>query len=251
MVHLRETYRAKPGRTDALARVLSDRLIPACVKHGAALIGWWVAPADGEMVIIWDCPQLAEHRRIIAEARRDPLWPEDGWTDELVETRREEVLEPMDRYGPPRHTLAVSGFIADGEGRVLLVRTRLRSDTWELPGGQVEAGEDPVTALVREIREETGIEAEIQGLTGVYYSTARGRVCNLVFRGVAVGGRLSSSPETLEAAFVQLRADTVSQWVTRPHFQVRVTDALGAHTLPYETYRLRPYARLLRLSGQH
>lgn len=36
-------------------------------------------------------------------------------------------------------------------------------DVWDLPGGHVEPGEGPRTALVRELHEELGIHAEVTG----------------------------------------------------------------------------------------
>ncbi|PZO05195.1 MAG: phosphohydrolase [Alphaproteobacteria bacterium] len=52
---------------------------------------------------------------------------------------------------------------------VLLIRrgTPPRLGEWSLPGGRIEPGEKAVDAASRELREETGVEAEMQGLIDV------------------------------------------------------------------------------------
>lgn len=58
----------------------------------------------------------------------------------------------------------VAGVIADPRGRILLARRTVGRDLaglWEFPGGKVDPGETPEQALVRELREELGIEAEL------------------------------------------------------------------------------------------
>jgi 8-oxo-dGTP diphosphatase len=58
----------------------------------------------------------------------------------------------------------VAGLITDARGRILLARRTEGRDLaglWEFPGGKVEIGESPEAALVRELREELGIEVEI------------------------------------------------------------------------------------------
>lgn len=52
---------------------------------------------------------------------------------------------------------------------VLLIRrgTPPRQGEWSLPGGRIEPGERAMDAALRELREETGVEAEITGLIDV------------------------------------------------------------------------------------
>ena len=67
---------------------------------------------------------------------------------------------------------ATSGVIlGDADGRILLIR-RTHEDTWGIPGGGVEPGESWTEAALRECREETGWEARIDGLLGIYSDPA-------------------------------------------------------------------------------
>ncbi len=56
-----------------------------------------------------------------------------------------------------------AGVLIDSTGRILLAQRppgKHLAGLWEFPGGKCEAGEDAAQALVRELREELGIEAE-------------------------------------------------------------------------------------------
>lgn len=61
--------------------------------------------------------------------------------------------------------LTVRGVIKNDNDDILVVKRHPKSRTdpemWELPGGKVEKGEDFDVALVREIKEETGLDVEI------------------------------------------------------------------------------------------
>ena len=61
----------------------------------------------------------------------------------------------------PVWPVSIKGVCLVGTKVVLLKNER---DEWELPGGRLEAGEDPVLCLKRELEEELGIAAEIGDL---------------------------------------------------------------------------------------
>lgn len=68
-----------------------------------------------------------------------------------------------------RGPIVAAGVVCFRGGDVLLIRRGAppREGEWSLPGGRIEWGERAANAALRELREETGCEAEIAGLIDV------------------------------------------------------------------------------------
>lgn len=89
------------------------------------------------------------------------------------------------------------------ENAVLLIK-REDFEVWGLPGGEIEIGETPAQAAVREVFEETGLRVKLTRLVGLYTKPQWITVnsSNVVFAGEVIAGELSSSSsETLNVAF--------------------------------------------------
>ena len=117
-----------------------------------------------------------------------------------------------DPAAPKANTLVPGGsaLVTDETGGVLLQR-RADSGNWALPGGTMDIGETLGQCIVREVKEETGLDIVITGLLGIYTDPAHviayadGEVrqeFNITYLGRVVGGAIALSDESTEVRFV-------------------------------------------------
>jgi ADP-ribose pyrophosphatase YjhB (NUDIX family) len=92
----------------------------------------------------------------------------------LVETTTErgdpgmsEAKSPHGQAGWPR-CAASAAIFRDGEVLLIERGKGALKGLWSLPGGHIEPGETAYSAALRELREETGVEAEIAGLLDLH-----------------------------------------------------------------------------------
>jgi 8-oxo-dGTP diphosphatase len=143
----------------------------------------------------------------------------------------------------PGHVVAVTGFVRDEAEQVLLVRVRDRG--WEMPGGQVELGEDLPSALAREVDEECGCRVKVERLIGVYSKLTEPSMVLLLFRCTYLSGDAQPREEAVPEAGWFSPKDAARLVAGSPSAQ-RLADALAFDgELVYRVYRVRPYEPLL------
>lgn len=123
--------------------------------------------------------------------------------------RRDYYRDPA---APKANSLVPGGsaLVVDAAGWILLQR-RADSGNWALPGGTMDIGETLDQCVVREVKEETGLDIEVTGLLGVYtdpqhvIAYADGEVrqeFTVVYYGRIVGGEIAVSDESTEVRFI-------------------------------------------------
>jgi 8-oxo-dGTP pyrophosphatase MutT (NUDIX family) len=104
----------------------------------------------------------------------------------------------------PRFLIGVMALIRDEQGRVLILEhTYRREHPWGLPGGYLQAREEPTQGLAREVEEETGLQVEVGELlaAGLY----RDDQLDLLYRAQVVGGAYHLTPEVKAWRFADER----------------------------------------------
>ncbi len=95
--------------------------------------------------------------------------------------------------------IGVFALIFDENQRILLAHRR-DIDWWNIPGGGMEYGETLDDAVCREVREETGLEVEVERLVGVYSKPQKQEVV-LTFCCHVIGGVLTETEESRECRY--------------------------------------------------
>lgn len=86
------------------------------------------------------------------------------------------------------------------EGKLLLLKRAHEpfKGQWVLPGGYVEHDEDPKTTIIRETKEETGLDIAVLGVIYTYLidNDPRGNSIDIVFKGKITGGEVKLREHT-------------------------------------------------------
>lgn len=125
-----------------------------------------------------------------------------------------------------RHRIGVFATVCDDLGRVLLAHRR-DCDFWCQPGGDLEAGESPWQGMMREVREETGLEVRVIRLVGIYSWPAEDELI-LAFMCTVVSGTLATSDESDAVAFFPVNALPPN---TFAEHAARIADALACESV--------------------
>ena len=148
----------------------------------------------------------------------------------------------------PKHIVAAGGIVENDQGEILMVKHRDHK-AWAFPGGQVENGENLTDAVVREVKEESGINVSVVRLIAISSNTAGyegtngyERVPTKVMFDFAckyIDGELQPSDETSESKWV--KKEDVMNYMTSPAYRERFQAYLDFDgTVTYLEYVTRP-----------
>lgn len=128
---------------------------------------------------------------------------------------------------------AASAIIKNKRGRILLHR-RADNNLWALPGGTMEIGESIRETLIREVKEETGLDVEPTYIVGVYtdpdhvMAFSDGEVrqeFSICFACKVLGGDLAISNESTKLAY--FAAKKIQALEMHESIRKRINDYLG------------------------
>ena len=151
-------------------------------------------------------------------------------------------IDYIDDPGAPAINSVVPSVVAivrDDEGRILMIH-KTDNNRWALPGGGHEPGESIADTVVREVKEETGYDVEVETITGTYTNPRHvmayddGEVrqqFSIAFRAKLIGGAKRTSEESSEVEW--LTPDEISRLNLHPSMRLRLAHALEDSGRPH------------------
>ena len=127
-----------------------------------------------------------------------------------------------------KFTITSGAVVLDEHKKILLKKDPNRG--WELPGGIVEEHESIKNAVVREVKEETGINIQIIGFCGVSQELKR-NICNMWWLGTPINGSLKSSNESLEVGFFSM--EEALKLINNDDFKEELLKCLDKNNHPF------------------
>lgn len=109
-------------------------------------------------------------------------------------------IERENEIFKPTHFVSVAGLVTNENKEILLIKSPWRG--WEYPGGIVESGETLQEALIREIKEESGVDVKITGIIGLSKNIGRD-IVSIDFLCKFIKGELTTSNESLEVKWIE------------------------------------------------
>lgn len=102
--------------------------------------------------------------------------------------------------------------IVDDGGRVLLAKS-LESGAWDLPGGYLQAGEDPVSGVQRAVSAGVGAVVTVQWMRGIHSHIRYG--LSLIFDARQVGGAIVAGDSIERVRWVDVEQARRLLWPSR------------------------------------
>ena len=128
--------------------------------------------------------------------------------------------------------VGIFGLIRNEEGKILLVQDATRQRKWGLPGGGLKFKEIPTHALVREVKEEVGVEAHVGKLLGIFAQQKTPGIV-ILFEAVITNGK--PQPDGKEVAawqFLSLDEMLIKREEIKPAQLSMVFQVLRAQEFP-------------------
>lgn len=157
--------------------------------------------------------------------------------------------QTQDETSNPIPVFGAVGAIIEHDGKFLLVqegKQKPDSGKWNQPAGWIDIGENAIQAVVREIKEETGLEFNPTGIIGIYSLyrhnnkkrvSSKPHVLKLIFRGNVTGGNLILFSEEISSVewFTLTEIESMDpSYLRDPDIIDEIKDYLSGQCFPLE-----------------